>query len=227
MGEAMTNVFAVVAVVFKDGKILTCSRRGSPADLGLPGGKVDPEETPVEAVMRELREETGIREILSAEHIFTRMGHPTEPHRLCAAFKVLASDVENVCTQEPGVIVRWADPEELCSAQRTFSEYNRRLLAHLNDHYRDEFRRLWEIDEWRTKLGELYEIMHHKLKLTVPDMCRASRAFELEMKATEHHVAARTARENGDPEAEKREDDAYTRLRQEAAKLWAPAIKGV
>ncbi|MEM1130979.1 MAG: NUDIX hydrolase [Pseudomonadota bacterium] len=55
-------VAAVIAVMMRDGEVLLV-QRGRPPDLGLwgfPGGKIEPGETVETAVLRELREETGI-----------------------------------------------------------------------------------------------------------------------------------------------------------------------
>lgn len=53
--------YAVVALVFSpEGKVLAVSRKDDPNDLGLPGGKAEDGETPFEAVVREVEEETGL-----------------------------------------------------------------------------------------------------------------------------------------------------------------------
>lgn len=44
-----------------DGLILAVSRPDPPLRFGLPGGGIDPGETPLEAAARELYEETGLR----------------------------------------------------------------------------------------------------------------------------------------------------------------------
>lgn len=50
---------AVNAVIMREGKVLACQRKTS--DLwGYPGGKIDAGESPLEAVIREVHEETGI-----------------------------------------------------------------------------------------------------------------------------------------------------------------------
>ncbi|HLY99816.1 MAG TPA: NUDIX domain-containing protein, partial [Candidatus Angelobacter sp.] len=54
----------VAALIVKDGKILICQRtRHQPMALKweFPGGKVEPNEQPVDALVRELDEELGIR----------------------------------------------------------------------------------------------------------------------------------------------------------------------
>ncbi len=48
-----------VAVQDSQGRLLAISRRHDPSRWGLPGGKVDPGETNIEAAVRECREELG------------------------------------------------------------------------------------------------------------------------------------------------------------------------
>ncbi|OEJ25203.1 DNA mismatch repair protein MutT [Streptomyces agglomeratus] len=57
------RVVVVGAAVFDEGRLLA-ARRSAPPELAgrweLPGGKVEPGETPEEALVRELREELGV-----------------------------------------------------------------------------------------------------------------------------------------------------------------------
>ncbi|MFI6210085.1 (deoxy)nucleoside triphosphate pyrophosphohydrolase [Streptomyces sp. NPDC051041] len=60
----MTVPIVVVGAALFDGGRLLAARRSAPADLAgrweLPGGKVEPGETPDAALVRELREELGV-----------------------------------------------------------------------------------------------------------------------------------------------------------------------
>ncbi len=55
------QVYAAVALIMNDaGEILAISRRNRPNDLGLIGGKLNEGETPLQAVIREVKEEVGL-----------------------------------------------------------------------------------------------------------------------------------------------------------------------
>lgn len=67
----MTKVINVVgAVLIRDGKVL-CARRGPGRSLAyfweFPGGKLEADETPVEALSRELKEELKIEVVIEPE----------------------------------------------------------------------------------------------------------------------------------------------------------------
>jgi len=61
--ENRQPLVVVAAAVFRDGRVLAAQRAEPEALRGrweFPGGKVDPGETPAEAVVRECREELGV-----------------------------------------------------------------------------------------------------------------------------------------------------------------------
>ena len=115
---------ACVLIVSKDGKILAVSRRDDPTMWGLPGGKVDPGETPAEAAERELFEETGLK-VTGLKHVFTRPGD--EGGYTTYTFTGQASGMIN--TNEEGLI-RWVTPQVLMSPETSpFASYNQLLFA--------------------------------------------------------------------------------------------------
>jgi 8-oxo-dGTP diphosphatase len=68
----------VAALICRDSKLLVCQRRrgGSHAlRWEFPGGKVEPGESPAEALARELREELGVAATIGAEVYRTRHPH--------------------------------------------------------------------------------------------------------------------------------------------------------
>lgn len=113
---------ATVLCIADDGKVLAVSRRDDPSAFGLPGGKVDPGETEVEAAARELYEETGLT-ATDLRPVFTRK---EEDGFTTTTFVGKVSGEIN--TDEEGVI-RWVDPEVLFAGP--FGEYNRKLFAKL------------------------------------------------------------------------------------------------
>lgn len=113
---------ACCLIISDDGKVLAVSRKDDPTAFGLPGGKVDPGETPEEAAARELREETGLV-ASNLRKVFVRKeddGYTTH---------TFACEVQGeINTPESGVI-RWVTPEVLFAGP--FGGYNRRLWAKL------------------------------------------------------------------------------------------------
>lgn len=121
---------AVCAYLVNDnGEILGVSRRNRPTDMNLPGGKVDPGETPEEACVREIREETGLK-ISNLELLFRApcIGGDTDYDTLTyrATFEGTPE------AKEPGFVVRWVGWDDL-TGTNTFSVYNKQLLSALKD----------------------------------------------------------------------------------------------
>lgn len=122
---------AVCILLFNDeGKVLGVSRKDNPNDFGLPGGKVDLAETEEEAVVRELREETGL-EITEVRKVFQHSAE-REYWTSCWTGKVTGT----IHTSEKGV-VKWVEPEVLI--QGCFGEYNKLLFESLSSKEDKEF----------------------------------------------------------------------------------------
>lgn len=113
---------AVFILLIKDDLILTVSRKNNPDDFNLPGGKVDQGETEEEAVVRELKEETGL-DITNIRKIFTNSAY-----RDYLASYWTGDFTGSIQTTEKGV-VKWIDQETLFKG--SFGEYNRLLFKSL------------------------------------------------------------------------------------------------
>jgi len=81
----------VDAIVVKDDKILLIERKNPPYGWALPGGFVDYGETVEEAVIRELKEETGLianKEKIKQFHVYSDPERDTRGHTVSVVFIV-------------------------------------------------------------------------------------------------------------------------------------------
>jgi len=112
---------ACCLIIRPDGKILAVSRRDDPTAMGLPGGKVDPGESTMDAAARELQEETG----LTATSLNQVFEWEDSNNYINTTF---ACEVDGEFgTDEEGVI-KWVSPETLVAGP--FGDYNERLFQH-------------------------------------------------------------------------------------------------
>jgi 8-oxo-dGTP pyrophosphatase MutT (NUDIX family) len=126
----MTNLFSVTGLLVKDGLVLAVSRKNNPKDFGLPGGKIDPGETSEQALIREVKEETGL-DVVAYEGVFEDKDRVENGElRPCKTYRVLSWKGE-LRTKETGVVC-WVKPSVITDPTTSFHEYNSKLFAHLS-----------------------------------------------------------------------------------------------
>jgi 8-oxo-dGTP pyrophosphatase MutT (NUDIX family) len=120
-----TKQAACCLVLADDGKVLAVSRRDDPNAWGMPGGKVDPGEEPMEAAARELKEETGL-DATRLHQVFVKQdadGFVTY---------TFACEVEGQINTEESGVIRWVHPSVLTDPTVSpFTDYNVELFKRL------------------------------------------------------------------------------------------------
>lgn len=118
-------IFAVTGLITQNNLVLATSRRGDATQWGLPGGKVEQGESPYEALLREMKEETGL-DVLEAEEVFVR---PIPPNGQVRCYQV-TSYLGKPKSVEKGIDVKWANPNDLIAGP--FGNWNVHLFNKVN-----------------------------------------------------------------------------------------------
>ncbi len=108
----MTTV--VAAVIERGGRILIGQRKNTshhPLKWEFPGGKVEPDETPEEAAIRELGEELAIGAKIAGEIMRYEYQYPGRPPILLIFYRV--TDFEGQPENRDFEQIRWEIPERL------------------------------------------------------------------------------------------------------------------
>ena len=131
----------------EEGKILGVARRDDHEKFGLPGGKVDPGESHMQAAIRELREETNIQvKPLDVYPVFTSICHGDDGNNfMCTTYFVerwlgveekngtlsMKENSSNLTMHGDAGPVKWLEPETLLSGP--FGKYNLALVMRLKE----------------------------------------------------------------------------------------------
>lgn len=103
---------------------LSVSRKLEPHRKGLPGGKVEVGETPLEAMVRELKEETG----LISKSSYVMLDDDDDDGFRCLTFHVIRFEGE-IQTNEKG-LVEWLPHTQFTDPKTSpFYLYNRKVFA--------------------------------------------------------------------------------------------------
>lgn len=127
MKENKMNINCVCALIRNEyGQILAVSRKYNHYDLGLPGGKIEGEETLQEALRREVMEETGLNviEFYSENHFDCKV----DDKNFCRTYFVTVW--KGKLHSNEAAIVKWVKFKEIIDGS-SFSKYNAALYEYI------------------------------------------------------------------------------------------------
>lgn len=119
----MEENIAVCVYIREGEKVLGVSRKDDPTDFGLPGGKVEENETLKEAAIREALEETGLM-VSNLQLVFAQK----DDGQGFSTFTFSCDYDGEIDSDEDGVVA-WVTPERLFEG--SFGDYNLALHEHL------------------------------------------------------------------------------------------------
>lgn len=123
------SLFSVVGLFWRGPLLLAISRKDNHEGFGLPGGKIEPGETPEKALVRECDEEVGV----TLKHFGPIFDHldrvEGNERRPCRCFAVMTWEGEPVSKE--GAKVAWVHPARLLFRSCSYRDYNRALFKHL------------------------------------------------------------------------------------------------
>ena len=117
----MANPTSVMLIAERGSKVLATSRKTNHSDFGFPGGKMDPGETPEEALRREIMEETGMT-IVSMHKVLedANSGWPVI---------VYTGSVMGTPHTTENLVIKWSTWDEVCAG--SFGRFNKQLRSYL------------------------------------------------------------------------------------------------
>lgn len=122
------TIQAACVLVLQGDLVLAVETRHRPGELSLPGGRIDPGETPAQAAAREALEETGLVVELHDEPLY--VGQPGREPMEAATFLVRSFQGEPRAGSD-AVAARWVAREALLDPRNRYADYNRQVLGRL------------------------------------------------------------------------------------------------
>jgi len=114
--------------------IIYVSLKADLTDFGLPGGKVDPDETYEEAAVREMMEETGVQININDSCKVIEDGIDDHGYHV-KTFLVTDFDYDQELKSEEEAVIKWGPVEDLLKSVK-YKKHNEKCYRILKDMYK-------------------------------------------------------------------------------------------